>query len=239
MEIARFFYQLFKVDSNNNKLAFIGSAFTVAPNGGLLTCRHVIDIQLKDNERIAVFDSEAGRLVTISNIIFPSNNRIDLAFIPNAFQRTKPEFFPILSPAILKIGESVYSFGFFAIGGGSAEIEQGYFSGDIVNFFQSEANTNSFVLPFPIIEGMSGSPVLTYHNGPKVVGLAYGNRSSRILASEIFEYKDTHKEFKETVHRIVEFGVAYHCATIIEFLTEVSASEFIVADNRIAIPNLE
>jgi len=239
MEIARFFYQLFKVDSSGNKLAFIGSAFTIAPNGGLLTCRHVVDIQLKDSERIAVFDSEAGRLVTVSDIIFPFDSKIDLAFITNAFQRSKPEFFPILTPSILLIGEDVYSFGFFAIGGGSAEIEQGYFSGEIINFFKSEANTNSFMLPFPIIEGMSGSPILTYHNGPKVVGLAYGNRSSRILASEVLEYKDTHKEIKETVHRIIEFGVAYHCASIIRFLTEIGITGQVVSDSNVEIPNLE
>jgi hypothetical protein len=140
---------------------------------------------------------------------------------------------------MLQIGESIYSFGFFAIGGGLAEIERGYFSGKIVNIFESEANTKSFMLPFPILEGMSGSPILTYHYGPKVVGLAYGNRSSRILASEIFEYKDTHKEFKETVHRIIEFGVAYHCASVIRFLIEVGITEHVISDSCVEIPNLE
>ena len=239
MEIARFFYQLYKVDRNGNRLAFIGSAFTAAPDGGLLTCRHVVDIELKEGEQIAVLDNELGRLVPISSIFFPSDSSIDLAFLPNALQRHKPEFFPILSSPILKIGEDVYSFGFFAIGGSLIDIEQGYFSGKIVNFFKLGGSSYSFMLPFPIIEGMSGSPVLTYHNGPKVVGLVYGNRSSRILASEIFEYKDTQKEFKETIHRIVEFGVAYHCATLIQFLLEVGAAGYMVSDSRVEIPNLE
>lgn len=42
--------------------------------------------------------------------------------------------------------------------GPQREIEQGYFAGRIVNF----SKTPSLTLPYPIIEGMSGSPVLTY-----------------------------------------------------------------------------
>jgi hypothetical protein len=137
MEIAKFFYQLYKVDRSGNKVAFIGSAFTAAPNGGLLTCRHVVDVALAEGEQIAVLDNEVGRLVSISNIVFPSNSSIDLAFLPNALQRLKLEFFPILSSPILKIGEDVYSFGFFAIGGSLTDLEQGYFAGRIINFLAS------------------------------------------------------------------------------------------------------
>ena len=85
---------------------------------------------------------------------------------------------------------------------------------------------------------MSGSPVLTYHSGPKVVGICIGNRSSRILASEIIEYKDNRSEFKETVNRIVEFGVAHHCAAIAVFLSQVGAQDFIVSSGQVEVPGL-
>ena len=39
-------------------------------------------------------------------------------------------------------------------------------------------------LSYAVIEGLSGSPVLTYHNGPKLVGMCWGNLQSRIVASE-------------------------------------------------------
>ncbi len=164
-----------------------------------------------------------------------------MAYLPNVFRSPKSEFFPILSPRQLKIGEDVYSFGYFSIGGSPNNVEQGYFSGKIINFFGHEDGVDqaSFMLPFPILEGMSGSPVLTYHNGPKLVGLAIGNRSSRILAHEIFEYKDGQSEFKETVNRIIEFGVAYHPAAIIQFLSVVGVGGFIETDQRVEVSGLE
>jgi len=242
MEINSFFYKLFLVDSSNHPTAFIGSAFPVAPDGGLLTCRHVVGVPIPEGHAIAVFDPVVYGFARISQPpVLPADPDVDMAFLPNAFGRPKAEFFPILSPQELKIGEDVYSFGFFSIGGGLANIEQGYFGGKIINFFRHEhrADQASLMLPFPILEGMSGSPVLTYHNGPKLVGLAIGNRSSRILASEILEYKEDKTEFKETVNRIVEFGVAYHPAAIVQFLARARVGGFVVSEVRVEVQGLE
>jgi len=242
MEISRFFYKLFLIDGAERPTNFLGSAFPVTPNGGLLTCRHVVNVSVPQGHAIAVFDSERSKLTPIfSAQVYPTNPKIDLAFLPNALGRNKLEFFPLLSPPVLKIGEDIYSFGFFAIGGGVNSVEQGYFAGKIVNFFNHERSIEaaSLTLPFAVLEGMSGSPVLTYHNGPKVVGIAIGNRSSRILASEIIEYKDERTEFRESVNRIVEFGVAYHCGAIVQFLNQAGASGYLVSDGRVSVPNLE
>lgn len=242
MEISRFFYKLFLIDEAGRPTSFLGSTFPVTPNGGLLTCRHVSNVTVPRGHAIAVFDSEHSKLTPIvSAPVYPTNPKIDLAFLPNALGRNKPEFFPLLSPPALKIGEDIYSFGFFTIGGSVNSVEQGYFAGKIVNFFRHERSIEeaSLTLPFAVLEGMSGSPVLTYHNGPKVVGIAIGNRSSRILASEVIEYKDERTEFRETVNRIVEFGVAYHCGAIVQFLAQAGASGYLVADGQVSVPNLE
>jgi hypothetical protein len=240
MIISRFFYKLFLTGSGL-PAQFIGTAFAVAPDGGLLTCRHVVDIQIPAGQAIAVFDEETSLLVVVKTVFYPQNRAVDLAYLPSALGRTKPDFLPILTPALLRIGADIYSFGFFAIGGDTASIEPGYFAGKVVNYFSPGASdeTASMTLPFPVLEGMSGSPVLTYHNGPKLVGIAIGNRRSRILASEVVEYKDERIELRETVNRIVEFGVAYHCLVIVQFLTSISAHGFVVSDERTTIPNLE
>jgi|GEM_PF-2322973 hypothetical protein len=232
MNIAHFFYKLYLMHANGQPKQFLGTAFPVAPNGGLLTCRHVVDITVPHDCSIAVFDNELSKFTKLPSLPKLSTNpEVDIAYLPNALSRNKPEYFPILSPAELKIGEDVYSFGYFAIGGNSNSIEQGYFAGKIVNFFNHEHSpkTASFTLPYAVLEGMSGSPVLTYHNGPKLVGIGIGNRSSRILASEIIEFQDSQLEFKESVNRIVEFGVAYHCAAIQSFLKQVGAQGFQVS----------
>jgi Trypsin-like peptidase domain len=241
MNSTHFFYKLFLLDSARLPIQFLGTAFPVTPNGGLLTCRHVVDIQLQPGQRIAVYDNELNTLSPLPSApLMPQNAQIDVAFLPNALSRTKAEFFPILSPHELKIGEDVYTFGYFAIGGDSKAVEQGYFSGKVVNFFRHETSNQeaSFTLPYPILEGMSGSPVLTYHNGPKVVGMGIGNRSSRILASEIIEYKDGKTDFQETVNRIVEFGVGYHCAAIVSFLAHAGVQGFVVSNSAVSIPGL-
>ena len=241
MEIAKFFYKVFAVDKEGKPQAFLGSAFPVAPNGGLLTCRHVVSVDLPDDQQIAVLDNEEGTFSPVSDIVLPSQSGLDLAFLHNALGRPKSEFFPILTPKTLVVGENVFCFGFFATGGKFADVEQGYFSGRIVNFFSSEPSPISYslMLPFPILEGMSGSPILTYHNGTKLVGIGYGNRSSRILVDhEILTYKDERREYKETIHRIVEFGIAYHCATIINFLSQIGVKGFVVSDEQVNIPGL-
>lgn len=240
VNIERFFYKLFQVDANGQPTSFLGSAFPITPNGGLLTCRHVVDISIPPGDSLAVFDTETGRFVAIPTVIFLRNTQVDIAFVPNALQRTKAEFFPVLSPSSLHVGERVYSFGYFTIGRGSNSVEHGYFAGSIVNFFEHERSPAeaSFTLPYAVLEGMSGSPVLTYHNGPKVVGIARGNRTSRILAREILQYKDQHIEYQETVNRIVEFGVAHHCAAIVLFLAATGVTGAVISDAEVAVPGL-
>jgi hypothetical protein len=44
MDIAPHFFQLFRVaDGGRSVSGFLGCAFAIAPDGGLLTCRHVVD----------------------------------------------------------------------------------------------------------------------------------------------------------------------------------------------------
>ena len=242
MEISRFFYRLHLVDQALQPRAFIGTAFPVAPNGGLLTCRHVVDIATPEDQAIPVFDAEESRYVTLESApIYSTDPAVDLAFLPNAFKRQKPEFFPILTPPMLKIGEDSYTFGFFAIGARQESIEHGYFAGKIVNFFdyRESAARAKMTLPFPVLEGMSGSPILTYHNGPKLVGIGIGNRQIRILASEVIEYRDDRTEFRESINRIVEHGVAHHSGAIVNLLVQAGIAGFVVSDQQVPVPNLE
>jgi hypothetical protein len=239
MDANQFFYSLFLVDDSNRPTCFIGSAFPIVPTGGLLTCRHVVSVNIPKEHAIAVFDPSTAEYRRIPHPpVLPSDPGVDIAYLPEAAGVAKTEFFPILLPSALKIGESVYTYGFFSSGG---DVERGYFAGKVVSFFRYKQTPNqaSLMLPYPILEGMSGSPVLTYHNGPKLVGIATGNRTSRIVAAETIEYKDEKREFKETINRIVEFGIAYHCDAVVRFLEQIEVSDFVVSDSRVSIPGLE
>ena len=66
MKVSPFFYKVFATTEDSKKHRFLGAAFPVTPNGGLLTCRHVVDVSIEKNEVLAVFDNEVKRLVPIS-----------------------------------------------------------------------------------------------------------------------------------------------------------------------------
>lgn len=242
MNLTNFFYSLVLVNKANKAVSLLGSAFPITANGDLLTCRHVVDVISNEELHMAVFDYENAKFCKIekAQIKYHQDPKVDLAFIINPFGDPKPQFFPILSPNKLLTGEDVYTYGKYALGGRIEEITGGYFSGRIINIYNDKTRELFLLtLPYPIIEGLSGSPVLTYHNGPKLVGICIGNQAQRILASEVLEYKDTEKEYKETINRIVEFGLAIHCSHIIEFLGQMNLKGFIVSDQSVPIVGME
>ena len=237
MEVKLFFYRILIASTDLQVHRFLGTAFPITPDGGLLTCRHVLDVQREENEVLAVFDNERNRIVPIECVEVSQHLNLDAAFIPNALQRGKAEFLPILSPDLILMGESVYTVGYYSSG---VHLNVGYFKGNIVNFSNPEQDLKqtSISLSYAVIEGLSGSPVLTYHNGPKIVGLCRGNIQSRVVASEVVEYKDDHSKLQETITRIVELGQAYHAATLITFLQDIDVHGFVVSSERVNSPGL-
>lgn len=238
VDVNRFFYRLFRVSDAGDPLGYLGMAFPIAPDGGLLTCRHVVDIAVGPGEHLAVEDPEGGSMHPLTPAPYPRDNRLDVAYLPNAFGRPKPEYFPILDPATVRIGEDVYSFGAFLASAPPSLPEFGYFKGNIVNAPAPPDRPHlQLTLSYPIIEGLSGSPVLTYHNGPKVVGLAFGSLSTRVLASEIVDYSDPDRHVHETVNRIVEFGLAYQVGAFLPYLHDLGV-RFNLSTERVPIPGL-
>jgi trypsin-like peptidase len=236
----RFFFKVYLVDQSNNPRRYLGTAFAVTPRGDLLTCRHVVDANFDERtDRLAVFDDERDVFWFPGEPAYPESS-LDMALLPHGPESPEGRFLPLFSGEI-PVGQNVYTFGFYARGGRVQDITQGYFSGTIVNLLRENVPEGiySMTLPYAIIEGMSGSPVLTYHNGPKVVGLAYGSEEQRVVAQEVMDYKDTRREYKETINRIVEFGLAYHVATIIGFLSKAGIAEAVVSDNYVDIEGLK
>ena len=241
MDRRDYFFKIVRVNNAGRAVGFAGTGFPVTPEGGILTARHIVDVELAaSGDHLAIEDEEAGSFSQLAQPVYPDDPRIDLAFVPGAMPRTPPRYFPILTPSVLTIGEDIYSFGFFTVGGRLEDVEQGYFSGRVVNSSSSvdPYGAPTIVLPYPVLEGMSGSPVLTYHNGVKLVGLAFGNRSSRILASEILDYEDSGTRLRETVHRIVEFGIAYHADALVRFLGRVASGAFTVSSGSVNVYGL-
>jgi hypothetical protein len=67
-----------------------------------------------------------------------------------------------------------------------------------------------------------------YHSGTKLVGVCFGSESQRVLASEIVELKEGEREYRETVSRIVEFGLAYRSEVVETFMAAEAADAKLV-----------
>jgi hypothetical protein len=164
---------------------------------------------------LAVLDREEGRLKPIRTAAVAGDATLDLAFLPEVLAR-ESKHFPLLSAGDLYVGHDVYTYGFYSPSGRIENIADDYFKGNVVSF-RTERHVTA-TLSYPVIEGLSGSPVLMYHNGTKLVGVCFGSESQRVLASETVELKDGEREYRETVNRIVEFGLAYRSEVIEGFM---------------------
>jgi hypothetical protein len=256
MDMPKFCFPIVRVDGDGKATGLAGTAFPITPGGGLITCRHVIDIADDDGQPIptAVMDRERrmdrDRLIPIVDPIYLDVAGWDMAFLPAGLGREHPHYFPILPLGSTLIGRDVYSIGYYNAGG---QIQRGYFAGSVVGWRGAETGSTTggfagtelleLVLPYAVIEGLSGAPVLTDHNGPKVVGMCHGSESQRVLAQELIETRDETFHYKETLHRIVEFGVAYDQGSLRSFLKGVSvldasASGYVETDDRPDIPGL-
>jgi len=234
MRIDSFFYPLYLMDSAGAPKAYLGTCFPIAPGGSLLTCRHVVNISPQRGLRIGVYDFKT--IIPVEGVRYPADAKLDLAYLPNAFGTKKEEFFPLLSPGRVEIGTAVHSFGFYRHINTSRRC---YLSGDVVEMLEDDDEKyRRLLLPYAVIEGMSGSPVLVNRHGRKVAGICIGSEQRRIVASETIHYRDAEEECKETINRIVEFGVAYHCSVLIDFLKSVGEQRAIISEQRVDIPGL-
>ena len=240
MEIAPFFFKVCKIDEDCVPIAYLGMAVPITPDGGMLTARHVVDVDLAEDERLALVDHDGQRSFPIETKLLSADGSLDLAYIASTSLRGKGEYFPVLEPAHIQMGLDVYTFGHYLPAGNRTETRHGQFKGHIVNVTDTMANGHAgLTLSYPILEGLSGSAVLTYHNGVKIVGLAVGNASSQIVAHEYADYTNSGKDIheKETIKRVVELGQAHRAPAIMGFAREHSLP-ITVTSERAEIPGL-
>ena len=216
VDVGPLIFPIVLIDEDGDAVAHLGTAFPVAP-GGFLTCRHVIDVAA-EGTRPAIVDIEAGsRTIAITNLVF--HPTLDIAYIPDALQRSKDTFWPF-APDLSLMGAHVFSLGHLEFQK-NASYEIHHFGGDVVAAERATRSSAELVLPYAMVEGMSGSPVLLDRNEVCVVGMGHGSQSRRVLAAEVVEYEDDKLRLRETVNRIVEFGLAWHGAVLRRFLDEV------------------
>lgn len=230
IETAPFFFPVFWLDQFGAKKKHLGSAFPVTPDGGLLTCQHVVDFKaLPAGESLAILDIVTQKLVPIPRVVLPEDPTLDLAFLPQVMPEKK-EFLPIYEPNDTTPGRAVFTWGFFALGGRPEDVEDGCFTGSVVNIKKIPGdprgkNHESLVLPYAVVEGMSGSAVLVEHYGMKVAGICYGNAEQRVQKEEETVMNKDGSTSTHSVWRTVHFGLAFSVPVILDFLNSIGVKE--------------
>ena len=58
MDVSNFFYKIFKYDLEKQcPILYLGSCFSISPDKKMLTCRHVVNIDLKNTEVLRILDN--------------------------------------------------------------------------------------------------------------------------------------------------------------------------------------
>ena len=244
MDRRKLFFPVFQLGTDGRPVAYRGNAFPVTADNGLLTCRHVVEVRDADNTLlpIGVMNTETGRIKPVETVTVPDSPDLDLAFIPDGVERESRGYFPMLPDAQLALGTDVYSLGHYARGGSLDALTIGYFSGKVVTARTGDADKGDWgglALPYAVIEGVSGSAILTFHSGSKLVGICHGSESQRVLAYEVVDMQDGDVRYREEVHRIVEFGQGYPASTIEWFLRSESIDGFMVTAESPEIADID
>ncbi len=243
----KFIYPLLVLDDGGRPQSLAGCGFPVTPTGDLVTCRHVAQrLDEKGNlAGIGIFDAVGKTIHRAAKVDVPDWPNLDLAVIPRAFGSdvTMKDYLPVLDPSELKIGEDVYTWGAYQPRPGLENLRYGYFKGSLVNIEPGSMAVKQtpyqrLLLPFPVIEGLSGSPLLTYHAGVKLVGVCYGNEPLRVKAYEVTETRDGDSVYREETHRIVEYGLAHPGNLLTAWLQDAGYRNFTVSAGRIDNPEL-
>lgn len=235
MDWQRFLFPIFAVDAAGRPGRFLGNACPIDENGGLLTCRHVIEGQ--ERSELGVYDFVEKQLRRVHNWLPDPANHLDLVYMPNALPAPRQAFYPIMDPGAIWDGAELFTYGFYRVG---EELQRGHFRGHLVSTGAiRKAGPQILSLPFPVIEGISGSAVITQHRGHKLIGVCFGSQSQRVRAYEIIDQLDGATQYKETAWRVVEYGQAYHAAELVAFADRLELTSLSVAKDRTTTPGLD
>jgi hypothetical protein len=94
--MSKFFFPIVRVCGDGKAAGLAGTAFPITPGGGLVTCRHVVDIVDDAGEVIPTAIVDGDRLVPILDPVYLPAPEFDMALLPSALGREHPHYFPML-----------------------------------------------------------------------------------------------------------------------------------------------
>lgn len=204
---------------------FAGSCFFIDDKGTAVTCAHIIE-GLSDDEILFSFDEKTNKNLSVE--VVWKHGTDDFAIIRLPVVENK--FFNIRYDRTL-LGLEVMSYGFLNGGmrDGTIKIDYRFMKGYIsrldndAEFVRSKGVLET---SYPSLSGFSGTAVFC-KNGENLdlIGMLFQNVESTVEVFSFKEFSESGKvELKESVHRIVELGLAHTSDTIVKYLEEFKAA---------------
>ena len=202
---------------------FAGSCFFIDAKGTAVTCSHIIEGLAKDE---VLFSFDKNKNIPVQ--VIWQHETDDFAIIKLPVTDTK--FFNLRHDRTI-LGLDIMSYGFLNGGlkNGSIKIDYRFMKGYVSRSDSSPESIRSrgvLETSYPSLSGFSGTAVFC-NNGEELdlVGMLFQNVESSV---EVFAFKEISEsgkvEFRESVNRIVELGLAHTTDTIVSYLKESQVS---------------
>lgn len=200
----------------------LGTAFAIA-DGWMMSCRHVIDVQ----GDVAVHDTRTDEFLPVRQVLTDDTPPMrDLAVFECLADRALP-LIGFTQSSTVRMGTSAWASGYISLSPIEYRVRPAFFSGRVTSVLlaqQSEAQRAEVVLPFAVVEGLSGTPLMIDSADGKMSGIAgvcCASRQQRTVAQEITDTTKGGEEYSETLWRVVELGSALHVQEVGGFLSSV------------------
>lgn len=191
-----------------------------------ITCRHVVDVVCRENQRIGIGALENNGKFWWDYMEY--HGQADLAFArfePSALMEFIHPLIPLRHEELLMLGSEVYSFGFpftakridSFTNRRSMQIHELFFSGHISTIYDRqylEQETrfpfdDTYALSFECPMGLSGAPLLvTIENALYVAGVVYGNQSRQFTLDMYEQIDEAGKTTRHETAKLYHFGLA-------------------------------
>ena len=199
---------------------FVGSSFFINGEGWVATCKHNLS-ELSAGQHYTCHYLRDGTIHELTDI--RCHPKADLAI---GRIDVRGEYLTPHADRLLP-GIDVCAMGLVKRGihDGLLAIDFRYLKGYVTrvgpNDFDFPTGPTLLEVSFPSLPGFSGAPLITDTN--QLLGMLYGNLESTIEAFSMKEVSRAGELYRETVHRVLELGLAHPLEQFTQWVEELGA----------------
>ena len=221
-------------DNDPDSFRFLGSGFIIDQKGHLVTCKHVVEA-IGENETLFAYQFGTGSYLRLE--IVRHSEKYDISLCKSDLPGIK-QFWEFFDESYITIGSNVEVYGYVhePVGPDDIPFRQRYLKGHITGISRDEQFPDSFELNFPVLFGMSGSPLVCHisfegenKSRTGIIGCAYASRESEIVKHTVVKEDD----YEERVSKISELGMAYSIQPLFSLFSGLDLDIYVTTEKQL------